>query len=186
MASRERPPERRLKLFFGNPTQFFATALATTAIVALSFIPHELAHKYFANRHHCFAKYEMWKTGLLIALALAIISNGSFVFAAPGAVVIYTSFYSRRGLEQISLSTKQNAIISAVGPLTNIIIASIFLGLLYVTPNPVFVTIVKINSFLAIFNLLPIPPLDGSKVIWYNITWWISLITASVGLYILI
>ena len=108
------------------------------------------------------------------------------VFAAPGAVVIYTSFYSRRGLEQISLSTKQNAIISAVGPLTNIIIASIFLGLLYVTPNPVFVTIVKINSFLAIFNLLPIPPLDGSKVIWYNITWWISLITASVGLYILI
>lgn len=178
------------KLFFGNPAAFFLTALITTAIVALSFIPHELMHKYSANKFHCHARYEMWKTGLLIALALAIISNGSFVFAAPGAVVIYTSYYSHRGLEQVGLSSRQNAVISAAGPLTNIAIAAAFFALLYLSPTSgyisIYLTIIKINAFLAMFNLIPLPPLDGSKVIWYSIVWWALLMAGSVALYMFI
>ena len=64
------------------------------------------------------------------------------------------------------------ALIAAAGPGTNIALALIF-GLMIraaaVTMSPAllsaFGTIVLLNLVLALFNLIPIPPLDGSKVL---------------------
>ncbi len=151
--------------------------LMITAIISLSFIPHELAHKYVAIKYGCFARYQIWKSGLMFALFLAIVTSGGFVFAAPGAVVIYTAFRDGHGVRQISLTAKQNAFISAAGPAMNIMIALLFLPI--AGQNVFFSTIVYINSFLALFNLLPFPPLDGSKIIWYNFLMWGIMVGAS-------
>ncbi len=69
---------------------------------------------------------------------------------------------------------KDLALVSLAGPLTNVMIAVIFsvlIRILNLNPTllsfsvlPILASIVKINLVLAIFNLLPIPPLDGSKV----------------------
>ena len=147
-----------------------AHTMMITAIISLSFIPHELAHKYVAMKYGCFARYQMWKSGLMFALVLAIVTGGKFVFAAPGAVMIYTAFRDGNGVRQVGLTAKQNAFISAAGPLTNIMIALLFLPI--AGQNVFFSTVVYINSFLALFNLLPFPPLDGSKIIWYNFLMW--------------
>jgi len=65
------------------------------------------------------------------------------------------------------------AFIAVAGPLSNIAIAIIF-GILFRIFPPIgngmpiqvlFTQIIFINLFLAIFNLVPIPPLDGSKVL---------------------
>ena len=155
--------------------------LMITAIISLSFIPHELAHKYVAIKYGCFARYQMWKNGLMFALVLAIATGGSFVFAAPGAVMIYTAFRDGHGVRQVSLTAKQNAFISAAGPAMNIMIALLFFPI--AGQSVFFATIVHINSFLALFNLLPIPPLDGSKIIWYNFLLW--GVMAGVSLFLL-
>ena len=152
-----------------------------TAIISVSFIPHELAHKYLAMKYGCFARYQMWKSGLIFALFLAIVTGGGFVFAAPGAVVIYTAFRDGHGVRQVSLTAKQNAFISAAGPAMNIMIALLFLPI--AGQNVFFSTVVYINSFLALFNLLPFPPLDGSKIIWYNFLLW--GVMAGVSLFLL-
>jgi Zn-dependent protease len=62
--------------------------------------------------------------------------------------------------------------VSAAGPLTNLsiaVIAALIYHLLPPAPSTLISTILKytvdINALLAIFNLLPIPPLDGSKVL---------------------
>ncbi|NDE68355.1 site-2 protease family protein [bacterium] len=61
-------------------------------------------------------------------------------------------------------------LISAAGPLSNILIALVF-GILirYRMFDPTFLTlaayIVLINLTLAVFNLIPVPPLDGSKIL---------------------
>jgi len=64
-------------------------ALAIAAIgVGSGFLLHELAHKFTAQRYGFVADYEASPIGLLLAIGLSIFTNGGFVFAAPGAVMI--------------------------------------------------------------------------------------------------
>ena len=57
---------------------------------------------------------------------------------------------------------------SLAGPASNLILCGVALGVLYLRPMPVIawicLSIYYINAILAVVNLLPIPPLDGSKI----------------------
>ena len=139
--------------------------------VGLGFIFHELGHKFVAMHYGYYAEYELWPTGLIIAL---VSSFFGFIFAAPGAVVIYS-----QGMEK-----KTNGIISIAGPIVNIILGLIFflilgsLGDFVYTEAGAIVYLIcvlgtRINFFLAAFNLLPIPPLDGSKVLSWSVPIWL-------------
>ena len=137
--------------------------------VGVGFIFHEL--KFVAMHYGYYAEYELWPTGLLIALASSFFG---FIFAAPGAVVIYSN-----GMEE-----RTNGIISIAGPIVNIILGLIFflilgsLGNFVYTETGAIVYLIcvlgtRINFFLAAFNLLPIPPLDGSKVMSWSVPVWL-------------
>ena len=139
--------------------------------VGVGFIFHELGHKFVAMHYGYYAEYELWPTGLIIAL---ISSFFGFIFAAPGAVVIYSN-----GMEE-----KTNGLISIAGPLVNIALGLIFfivlgsLGDFIYTEVGAIVYLIcvlgtRINFFLAAFNLLPIPPLDGSKVLSWSVPIWL-------------
>ena len=139
--------------------------------VGAGFIFHELGHKFVAMHYGYYAEYELWPTGLIIAL---VSSFFGFIFAAPGAVVIYS-----QGMEK-----KTNGIISIAGPIVNIILGLIFflilgsLGDFVYTEAGAIVYLIcvlgtRINFFLAAFNLLPIPPLDGSKVLSWSVPIWL-------------
>ena len=145
--------------------------------VGAGFIFHELGHKFVAMHYGYYAEYELWPTGLLIAL---VSSFFGFIFAAPGAVVIYS-----QGMDE-----KTNGLISIAGPLVNIALGLIFflilgsLGNYVYTETGAIVYLIcmlgtRINFFLAAFNLLPIPPLDGSKVMSWSVPIW--LITFAVA-----
>lgn len=152
-------------------------AFATFLIVALigigtGFIFHELSHKLVAQRFGYLAEFRLWKIGLIIALASAIISLGQLLFFAPGAV--YVSSYSR---------SHEQGLIAAAGPLANIILAALFYLLSY---SSGFLGLIGqwgfiINLWLAAFNLLPMPPLDGRKIYSWNSRAWIALATVSWG-----
>lgn len=143
--------------------------------VGCGFIFHELGHKLSAMHYGYWAEYKMWVYGLVIAL---ISSFFGFIFAAPGAVYIYGP----------NMSDKENGIISLAGPIINIVITLIFLVILFSLGNSIMlsetnyiIAIIciigaKINSFLALFNLLPIPTLDGSKVLKWSIPIWLVTI----------
>ena len=142
--------------------------------VGAGFIFHELGHKFVAMHYGYYAEYELWPTGLLIAL---VSSFFGFIFAAPGAVVIFSN-----GMEE-----KTNGIISIAGPIVNIILGLIFFLILgslgsfgdfiYTEMGAIVYLIcmlgTRINFFLAAFNLLPIPPLDGSKVMAWSVPIWL-------------
>jgi len=148
-------------------------------VLGISFVPHELAHKFMAMKYGAYARYEMWKQGLAFALLLAVITGGGFVFAAPGAVVIYTQFMSKRGYHEIYITEKKNAYISLVGPGMNVLVALLFflasplvsgefLGLIVAM-------VIHVNLFLALFNMIPMHPLDGSKIFAWDKKVWLAM-----------
>lgn len=145
------------------------------------FIIHELAHKFFAMHYGCYAEFRLWLSGLGFAIILSLITSGSFVFAAPGAVYIWGR----------NITRKQNGIISVAGPVANLVLAIVFLIVgFFVTSGSylqmLFFGVYQINLFLGGFNMLPIPPLDGFKVFVWNKPLWIILFLIFVGLFIFI
>ena len=160
------------------PLYWIAISFAAVIIaVGTGFVLHELAHKYTAIHYGSHAEYFAWPYGLGLALLLSLVTNGGFVFAAPGAVYIFGD----------NLGRKENGIISAAGPLTNIIIAAIFLlvSILVLPFSPLVAAIagigMRVNLFLAAFNLLPFGPLDGTKVIsWNPLVWGVLFVQSAV------
>ncbi|MEA3255549.1 MAG: site-2 protease family protein [Candidatus Altiarchaeota archaeon] len=140
--------------------------------VGFGFVFHELGHRFVARRYGLHAEYRMWVNGLVFALFLSVASGGGFVFAAPGAVYI-------SGI----ISRDKHGKIALAGPIVNVFLAVtsiIFLVSLVIVgvsliPDSVFnilYMISIINLFLAAFNMLPFPPLDGASVIAWNKWVW--------------
>jgi Zn-dependent protease len=163
-----------INLFKGTAisSQFIEFLPISLIATGTGFIFHELAHRYTAIHFGAHAEYRMWPHMLFLAAIFSFLFG--FVFAAPGAVYIYGQHISR----------KQNGLISLAGPATNIFIAIIFLILFTNFSGWIanmMLWVAYINFFLGLFNLLPIGPLDGSKVFkWNPIIWSVFFIPLAI------
>lgn len=139
-------------------------------VVSTAFLFHEICHKLVAQHFGCPAGYVMWPQGLILAAILKLTIG--VLFAAPGAVMFYP--FSRRGL----IGRRETALISLAGPMANVLMALTYRFLFPASSIGSFGA--SINLFLAFFNLIPFPPLDGEKVFTWNIFYWFIAILAVV------
>lgn len=151
--------------------------LFSIIILILSVIIHEISHGYAAlSQGDETAKYAGRLTlnpiphidlvgSIILPIVMAITTSGAMVFgwAKPVPFNPYNLKSKRWG----------ELIVAAAGPLSNFLIALIFgtlirfgevLQLSQAVIELSFV-IVIVNIVLAVFNLVPIPPLDGSKIL---------------------
>jgi Zn-dependent protease len=156
----------------------FGIALLT---VGIGFILHEMAHKFTAIKFGYWAEFRKDNTMLLFAVLLAALVG--FVFAAPGATVIYNNSGSGQGLTR-----KENGIISASGPVINLLLCIPFAALVLIggptTPSlitQIGIFGIQINAMIAAFNMIPISILDGRKVMAWNIPIFAVMIIVSFG-----
>jgi len=156
-----------LLLAGGELPIYTVIALSFVAVVT-GFLLHEMGHKIVAQRYGCWAEFRAWPMGLLLAVVSGLFG---FLFAAPGAVYI-------RGY----LSKEENGKVSAAGPAMNITVASILLPILFFIPgilieiNYLIWMICYLNVFIGGFNMIPFPPLDGSKIIKWNPGLWVGML----------
>jgi Zn-dependent protease len=172
-----------------HPLEFaiFVTPLLVT--VGSGFILHEMSHKLVAMYYGAEAKFRMWIQGLVVMLLGSLIG---VLFAAPGAVYIYSN----------RITPRQNGIISMAGPMMNVVIAAVFIALEFIAPIRQFYSFLSgtgmdfagygimggvlhvwrfgaaMNIMLALFNMIPAFPLDGSKVFAWNKLIWIAFTLA--------
>jgi Zn-dependent protease len=147
------------------PSLYEMALMLPGIILGLTF--HELAHGWVADRlGDTTARYQGRLTLNPLAhvdvIGLIMLFIAGFGWAKPVPVNPY-NFHGdmRRGLMLVSLA----------GPATNMLLAvagAVALGLgAWKLPygQEIVINIIHINVILAVFNLLPIPPLDGSKIL---------------------
>ncbi|MEZ4103986.1 MAG: site-2 protease family protein [Candidatus Paceibacterota bacterium] len=154
--------------------EIFDIALLVALIISV--ILHEMAHGYAANwlgdptarlqgRLSANPLVHIDPLMSVIIPALLVFSQADFIFGAAKPVPYNPyNFINQKWGE---------AIVAAAGPLANIVIAVIFAVLvrmadvLSLSDTFVYLSvwIIVMNIFLAFFNLVPLPPLDGSKIL---------------------
>ncbi|MCE4610464.1 MAG: site-2 protease family protein [Desulfurococcales archaeon] len=146
------------------------------AILA-GFVVHEMAHKMVAIRYGMKAGFVAFGPGILVTALSGLI---------PGLVVLVPGYVRVWGFGGFGRGILYSV---ASGPASNIVLASASLLLLLTGLHPGFLkpylhSILSINAYLAFFNLLPIPPLDGSKIVREDLRLWAALMILSVVLLI--
>lgn len=156
-------------------------------LIALTF--HEFAHAYVADK---LGDYTPRMQGRLNLNPLSHIDwFGMIMLVVAGFGWGKPVEISRRNFSNTKLSpSAAEAIVAIAGPIMNFLIAFVFTIIFYVliafvpsfmsvlggTIYIVVLNIIIINISLGIFNLIPIPPLDGSKVLMhflpYNAKQW--------------
>lgn len=161
-----------------NGQMLLIAFVASLIIVGLSFVLHEMAHKFTAIKYGYWAEFRKSNPMLVISVCVAVLLG--VVFAAPGATMINTA-----GRQ---MSKKESGIISAAGPLTNIVLLVVFAALMiagfslgvgdinglsnsFTLAGFLFNLGYSgwlVNAMLAFFNMLPVGPLDGKKILRWN------------------
>jgi len=164
-------------------------SIITFCILILSIVAHEVAHGIAALwQGDPTAKYAGRLTlnpishidmvGSIIVPLICVLSGAGILFgwAKPVPINPYNFRNQRWG----------EALVAFAGPFVNIVIALVFVVLLRVGEfgiqfTELAVGVIVINIVLAIFNLIPIPPLDGSKILfsvlpqkWYGFKTWVE------------
>ncbi|MDY6844828.1 MAG: site-2 protease family protein [Thermodesulfobacteriota bacterium] len=150
-------------ILFKNPLAFFLLMIP----LLYSIIIHEVSHGWVAEKMgdstaRWLGRLSLHPKSHLDPIGTLMLLFFGFGWAKPVPVNFHNVKDHRKGLIWIS----------AAGPLSNIAIAFLAMFILkfgqfspWSIETTTLLTIARINIILASFNLIPIPPLDGSKIL---------------------
>jgi len=148
----------------------FARALI---IVAMGIFIHEAGQRLAGLKIGFRTEVKIWWYGIIAALILAFISRGSILFFAATGMTLHHMATHRLGHFRYGPNVRAMGVIALMGPVANILAAT-FMKVLQVNLHLIPMDSVFAYKFFlfnwvfALVNLLPIPPLDGSRLLFYS------------------
>lgn len=161
-------------------TRFSLSSLPLVLLVSLfsivlAFSAHEGAHRFMAIRLGAIAFFKKWNLGLLLIIVSSLVGS---LFATAGAVQ-FTGITDESKIGKSALA----------GPATNLIIGTSVYGIYLLggfssisLVGFLLINIFRINLWLGLFNMIPIPPIDGSKVFRWDLKIFVIVIVIAVAL----
>ena len=147
--------------------------LITLVILLFSAIVHEVSHGLMAEKLGDSTARDDGRItlnpiphidpfGSIMLPALLLLAHSPIVFGAAKPVPV--------NFNNLKNPKTGMALVSFAGPLSNFLLALLFvlpikLHLVNAISGPILVQAILINLVLGVFNLIPIPPLDGSKIL---------------------
>lgn len=129
--------------FVGSPVElsywffllFLFLPVTWVICVFISILIHEMAHAYVADR-------------------LGWVVRGIHIDLFSGSAAVDANIHERDSIKVV-----------AAGPLSNLLLAVLSLGFALVFPNDFLISMLFINVILFLFNILPIFPMDGGRIL---------------------
>ena len=158
-----------------NPLNTFENFYTPFIAVTTSFLLYHFAQRVMSRKLKCNIAYRLWVPGVVFGLLFMLVGIKIILI---GGILISAYKFGRWGMKDRLPTVQEIGFISVVGPLTNIFLAIIF-GLLAgpaaTGQNSFFAYMSMLNSWLAIFNLVPIKDLDGGKIMFWSPVYWFFL-----------
>ena len=165
-----------VSLILSTP-DFTSNLFVYLPIVGLSLFFRNLFNKKVANKLQCTTSFKLWPIGAFLGLISIFIKPVfGIVFLALGYIEITPYKFGRWGIKLIRMTPRDYAYISLSGIGLNLFLL-IFCGIFYsINQLEIFRIIGLVNGLLAFFNLLPIPPLEGSHIFTWSFWTWATLL----------
>ena len=168
---------------YGAEFEFFVglkNLINATIISLLAIIIHESAHKLYGVHRGYEVKTKIWWYGITAAIILCIISRGYLWFFALSGMTLHHLAIQRLGKFRYGIRPIDLGMIGLAGSLANIMLATLLKTLILWFPTlPINAALVHkaflINWAVAVFNLLPIPPLDGIHTFFYSRLFYVTI-----------
>jgi Zn-dependent protease len=153
-----------------------ASTWVVPILIAITF--HEAAHAYAAWKLGDDTAFRLGRVtfnplkhvdpfGTLLLPAVLFLTKAPFLFGWAKPVPVQFG--------RLTNPRRDMAIVALAGPLTNVILAfasALLFHLVWLVPEPAAPWLVQalsqsilLNLVLAIFNMIPVPPLDGSRIV---------------------
>ena len=149
--------------FASGLINFFISAL----IVALSLLIHDAGQRIWGLMIGYKIEFKMWTFGLIIGLVVTFLNNGRMPYLwliLPGGFMMHHMAGHRLGWFRYGINYFGQAMVAMGGLLFTLVLIILLKILNTIIPGFFIQEAIRFNLVYMIINLLPIPPLDGSKI----------------------
>lgn len=149
----------RFSLTSGLFNWFNAALIVTLVLIVYNFVQRIAGLSMGYN-----AEYKMWLTGLLIGLVFAFVSRGRIWVLLPGGILIHHLAGHRLGHFRYGLNYFQHGMVAVAGTVALISLAALFKIVNTFVYSSLLDKLIVFCIVFAIYDILPIPPLTGSRL----------------------
>lgn len=138
--------------------------IIATVLILIVMLSNISIQKIFALSVGTRMHYSWWFQGMLIGLFISFVSYGTIPFLFPGTSYFEHMKGLRLGQFRYISGTKEMALASVAGVVTNVLLALIFSFLYLATNNQWVLYFIGLNFLYGFYCMLPVPRIAGIKM----------------------